>query len=261
MRFSTSLMKFSAFVLSYALTVAPLQAQTHVITTLGGTPLLGTLSSRAQLQSAALSLRDRFHAAARELGLNEKDFRELQAGLGSARYVVVPRHLDAMAWYSGGTRVTSDVIIPPDTRGWEVDIRHAGKLVRVFIPAICGNLSILRENMPRLARKPKIGTGVAAYAVSASTERAVAPAHPATATLPPTTPSPAGAHPSQTTPPTPVVVGIHPPPAATHAHRFPWFIIPLILPLLFSGGGSHGSTPAVAPPPPSPAPPTPCPGR
>ncbi|MDQ6768305.1 MAG: hypothetical protein M3Z41_10900, partial [Candidatus Eremiobacteraeota bacterium] len=250
-------MKTSAFVLACLLIANPLivtspgLSQPHTIAKLGDYPLLGVLSSRAQLIAAARSHPRRFAIAAGQLGLSQQEFHALKAALPSARYVVIPRHLDAMSWYSGGTYVTNDMLIPAGTRGWEVDIPQGEHLLRVLIPASCGNLSILRQMMPRVALKSRVPYGVMAYQVRAPLNKSntpIAAPVPATAGLPaptpvaalttnttattPTTTTPSGAE----RPQTPEVAGIHPPPAAGH-HRFPWFFLPLLLPLLFSGGG------------------------
>ncbi|HEV2037859.1 MAG TPA: hypothetical protein VGQ96_04555 [Candidatus Eremiobacteraceae bacterium] len=266
-------MRISAFVLACLLIANPLVvispglAQPHAIDKLGDYPLLGALSSRVQLLAAARSHPRRFAIAAGQLGLSQQEFHALKAGLPSARYVVIPRHLDAMSWYSGGTYVTNDMLIPAGTRGWEVDIPQGEHLLQVFIPASCGNLSILRQMMPRVAQKSRVPYGVMAYQVRApltkSATRPIAAPIPATAGLPAPTPA---ALTTTTTPSaaerpqTPEVAGIHPPPATGH-HRFPWFVLPLILPLFFIGGGGGGDHHTGSPPIVAPIPTPTCPGR
>jgi hypothetical protein len=213
------------------LLTAPGMAQTHHITTLGRAPLLGTSTTRAQMSQLAHANSERLALAGQKLGMTPAEFRSFKAGLSTAKYVVVPRHLDGMSWYDGGTYVTADVMIPSDTRGWEVDVVRNEHLLRVFMPATCGNLSILRSMQPRLAAKP------AKASVESSIERmAMAP-----------TPAPAATEaPAPTPAPVAQVAEIHPAPAAVHHARFGWLpylLVGAVIPLLFHGGSQSQPAP------------------
>jgi hypothetical protein len=239
-----------AFILCFLVAGEPLLARPHIIAKLGDYPLLGYTPSRSQLMQRASQNSARLALAARKLGMSSEELRALEAWLPSARYVVLPRHLDAMAWHSGHTYVTDDVVIPAGTHGWEVDLQESGRTLRVLIPASCGNLSILREMMPRVAARHVIKSGVMAYSVSATTKRpnTIAAQGKPTAAIPrPGTPSMTPA-PQASPVRTSEAVGIHPP-AAARAHGFPWFVLGLIVPIFIHGGGGHQVVVPLAPTP------------
>lgn len=232
----------------------PAIAQPHEIAELGTAPLIGEIASTAQLQNDASAQRRLFEAAGAKLGLTRAEYAQFSARIASRRlsYVTIPRHLDAMTWSSGGhVHVLRDVVIPAHTHGWEIDLQEDRETVALFIPARCGNLSILRKPRPALARAVPATPSPAATPVA---EAADAPA-PAIV-LPPTaaaTPAPYQAVALST-------------PQRHHARLWPL----LLLPLLALIGGHHSGAPAigtssiVAPPAPSPPPvscPTPAPSH
>lgn len=228
----------------------PAVAQTHVIAELGTAPLIGRVASTKQLQNDVRKQHAVFEAAGEGLGLTPAEFTQFEQRIAQRQltYVVIPRHLDAMSWRSAGrVHVLHDVVIPAQTMGWEVDLREGDRILALFIPNKCGNLSLLRKPAPRLAR--------------------VAPAHIAVATPSPT-PS---AAPVVVPPPTPAPAPTPAPytklsmstgSAPTHHFRaWPLLLLPIIA--LFASHGHSGPVhaaplPVVAAPPvttcPTPAP-------
>lgn len=146
--------KLLALLLCAAIPV-PAIAQTHVIAELGTAPLVGQVASTEQLQADVSTQRELFAAAGRGLGLTPAEFARFQERIARRQlsYVTIPRRLDAMSWRSGDrVHVLHDVLIPANTRGWEVDLLEHGQILALFIPNKCGNLSLLRRPAPALAR-------------------------------------------------------------------------------------------------------------
>jgi hypothetical protein len=131
-----------------------------------------------------------------------------------------------MTWRSGRrVYVLKDVIIPAGTHGWEIDVHSPGERVAIFMPAACGNVSVVRTPLP-----------VVAYHRVRAVVVPVAPAV-VTAVAPPAPVIP------DDTPAAPVVVAkteFPPAPVAAH-HALPLFLAPLLFGLAaFSGGAGPG---------------------
>ncbi|MGH7736970.1 MAG: hypothetical protein ACREMP_03735 [Candidatus Tyrphobacter sp.] len=141
---------FIACAYLFSLLGAPALAQ-HVLPVLGTAPLLGAMNSTAELQERVSQRHAMFVTAALDLGLSSSETAELvdQIMSGRVRWVRIPRHLDAMTWaWDGSVYMYRDVVIPADEWGWETDI-HAGPNVHaLFIPAACGNLSLVERSAP-----------------------------------------------------------------------------------------------------------------
>lgn len=138
-------------------TAAPAFAKTTVIAQLGTAPLLGSSSSSKELIARVERNEGILSAAGDKIGLTAAQYAQFRAAIMSSRvaWVKVPRHLDAMSW-RGGSRVyvIRDVMIPAGTQGWEVDIPDGKQILAVYMPALCGNLSILRKQAPAIAQRP-----------------------------------------------------------------------------------------------------------
>ncbi len=248
-------------VLVAALTTSPVMASTTVISELGSAPLLGPSISTTDLQMKIIRNEGRLSRAAARLGLTSREYQSFKNAIqySDPHWVTLPRHLDAMSWYGhNGVQVIHDVMIPARTKGWEVDINEPGQVLAVFMPVTCGNLSILRRAMPRVAmKKPVVVANRPPWGVMPS-RQAAAPA--AVAAAPPVAAAPA--------PEAPIPVAAAPAPGGLGG------ILPFLLLLLApgGGGGSGGGPglnlpPPITPPgppgppgPPSgpPAPPPPC---
>jgi hypothetical protein len=226
---------------------APALAAPHVIVVMGTQPLLGKTKTAPELRRKMHAGAELLKTAADGLGLDPGEYLALERQLEAEPiWVVVPRHLDAMAWYSKGqVRVERDVIIPANTYGWETEIVEGDRVLDVYMPASCGNLSIIRRFRPHLAHakshKP-VPIGVAASAEHAPVPSASAPLAP---------PSPVPSGPVAVAPP-PAGVNLPPGTATPATHHFrilPWLAALGLSFWLSSGGGNH-PTPFVAPPPP-----------
>ena len=135
----------------------PAIAQPHRIAELGTAPLIGEIQSTSQLQTNVARDGALFKAAGSKLGISNAEYAAFASRIASGQltYVTIPRHLDAMSWASAGqVYVLHDVIVPRSTRGWEVDLVERDQTVALFVPARCGNLSIVRRPRPRIAAIP-----------------------------------------------------------------------------------------------------------
>jgi len=137
-----------------AMTGLPAMAQPIEIATLGRAPVMGQSTNPAELQYNFKHNEGIMRQAGMQLGLTSEQYEQFRLALevGKPNWVTVPRHLDAMTWASGGrVHVLHDVIIPANQKGVEVDLRAGDKVVALFLPAKCGNLSVIRRSVPHVA--------------------------------------------------------------------------------------------------------------
>lgn len=222
--------------LIFGLGVAPVLAHTTVIAELGSAPLLGTSASTAEMRERVARNEGIVSAAAFKLGLTTAEYAQFRTAIAESRvaWVTLPRHLDAMSWQSAEkVYVLRDVRIPAGTNGWEVDVRSQGKILSLYMPAKCGNLSLVRKAAPLVAHRPPIVTRVAALKVEPPAE-AVPPA------------VVAAAPPDDTPAPAPVVAQAEFPPAPVATHHSALFLAPLLFGLAALSGGV-GPSPAILP--------------
>ncbi len=225
----------------FAVLTVPAMAKTTVISNaqMGSGQLLGQSTSSAGLKTNIAQRERLFEKAAMKLGVSASEYASLRQQIAASHYswVTVPRHLDAMSW--AGRRdvhVIRDVMIPAGINGWEVDLHQNNQVLALFMPAICGNLSLIRKNMPVVAK--------------------VAPPKTVAKIAPPPPPPPVavGAPPQvlgvETAPPPPADTAV----AATAVHHAS--LLPLLLGIIpFITGGGGGGTAAHGggglPPPPT----------
>jgi hypothetical protein len=219
--------------LIFALGVAPALAKPTVIAELGTAPLLGTSRNTAEMRRLVARNEGMVSAAATKIGLTPVEYADFRTAISNSQvaWVTVPRHLDAMTWQSGGTvYALKDVVIPAGTHGWEVDLHEHGHVLALYMPAKCGNLSLVRKSAPMVAHHP-VPTRVAALKVAppeAPPEVAEAPAAP----VPDDTPAK----------PVAVAAAEFTPVAVGAAHHGILFLAPLLFGLAALSGGS-GSGP------------------
>jgi hypothetical protein len=179
----------------------------------------------AQLQSQPKLFADAAHA----IGLTPSEYVEFRNDLldGDADYVTLPHHIDAMSGaHRGHAYAVRNALVPDGVKGWLVMLKDGTK---VYVPRICGNLSVVRE--PIVASHFSIGS---------KAKLAVAPP-----------PAPIPVTPVILTPPEPDDVAIVPqtvvagPPARTAQVPAGVYGLPL-LGFLFDHTGT-GSTPGVIP--------------
>ncbi|MDB5073725.1 MAG: hypothetical protein JWM87_4836 [Candidatus Eremiobacteraeota bacterium] len=137
-----------------AMTGLPAMAQPIEIATLGRAPIMGQSTNPAELQYNFKQNEGIMRQAGAALGLTSDQYEQfrLRLEVGKPNWVTVPRHLDAMTWASGGkVHVLHDVIIPANQKGVEVDLAAGDKVIALFLPAKCGNLSVIRRPVPHVA--------------------------------------------------------------------------------------------------------------
>jgi hypothetical protein len=136
------------------MTGLPALAQPIEIATLGRAPLMGQSTNAAELKYNFSKNEALMRQAGMDLGLTTEQYEQFRLALevGKPNWVTVPRHLDAMTWAAGGrVHVLRDVIIPANQKGVEVDLHAGDKIIALFLPAKCGNLSVIRRNVPHVA--------------------------------------------------------------------------------------------------------------
>ncbi len=227
--FSISL---TALIISLLVT-SPAIAGPYAIHNLSHDALLGSSNSRHELQQRVQQYDARVRKAGADLGLTPSQLQAFETQLPNARYVVLPRHLNAMTGYAHGTPyVIHDVIIPANSRGWEVDLVRGDAVTRVFVPAVCGNISILRGFQPHIAQLREQHTSKPASAAQPSAISVVPAPAPAAPPVPAATPVPVAAE-----APT---FSISTPAAPAHHGHFPWWIALIAIPFIHGGGSSQG---------------------
>ncbi len=218
----------------------PAMAQPIEIATLGRAPMMGSSTNPTELKYNFKKNEALMRQAGMDLGLTREQYEQFRLALdvGKPNWVTVPRHLDAMTWQSGGqVHVLHDVIIPANQKGVEVDLHAGDKVIALFLPAKCGNLSVIRRSVPHVA-----------------TVRNFPVPHVAAANYPPPPAQDVAAVP----PPPPevaAVVPLPPPPAVAH-HGFSLLPLAALLPfIIHTGGGGGTNTPGggtITGPPPCP---------
>lgn len=206
-------------------------AKTTTIAELGSAPLLGSIASTAQLRADVAHHGTVLADAAQRLGVTSVEYRHFRQAVaaGDAHWVTVPRRLDAMSWRVGRrVHVIRDVQIPAGTHGWQVDLDEGGRMVSLYMPARCGNLSLVVRPIRRVARLPKPLVAAAVH-------------QPA----PPPVEAPAAVAPA---PEAPAEVAVQPTPVPRieapiyRATRFsPLAIIPILFGFGHAGTGSGGN--------------------
>jgi hypothetical protein len=212
----------------------PAFASPHVIARLGSAPLVPAIASTEQLQSDIVRYRPLYLQAAAKIGLTSSEYAQFALRVRARRitYGTIPRHLDAMTGMSGSTvSVLHDVIVPKNTRGWEVDLTEAHQIVAIVVPAACGNISVLRKPISSLAHVRRYPAR--RVAKKAAPMRAIAIVPRAVIPPPAATPAPS---------PTPGRLATLAASTGTK-HRFGWwpaFIVPIVAAFVTHGtGGAH----------------------
>ena len=221
-------------------TVAPAFAKPTEISSLGHAPLMGESTSRGELADNVRTHEAVLRRAALKLGLTPEQYRRFRLAVdsGSSQWVTIPRHLDAMSWQSGGrVYVVHDVVIPANQKGIEVDMRDGSREIALFMPARCGNLSLIRRSVPHVA--------------AARIHNFPVPHAAPVAVVPPVAPPPASTETLAVAPPPAVIVPPPPAPAPIVASVTPRAVglLPLIalIPFIFSNGGHASIANLIAP--------------
>ncbi|MGD0473747.1 MAG: hypothetical protein ABSB70_11095 [Candidatus Velthaea sp.] len=181
-----------------------------------------------------------YSEAASKIGLTTREYAEFRQALtdGGAVYVVLPRHIDAMAGVhrSGHVYALRNVVVPSGTMGWQVNLADG---TTVLIPRVCGNLSMNHSRAiaarPRVVAQrtqPKAVRAVAYVAPKPTVKPAVVAAAPVT---PVTFEAPQTVAPVAAAPVAAVA-------AVGHASFIPF--VGLLAPIVasFSGGGGGGGS-------------------
>jgi hypothetical protein len=231
--------RFLLAVSLFALCISPAMARPTVIAELGSAPLLGTSRSTAEMRALVARNEGIVSAAAVRLGLTAGEYAQFHAAIDASRvaWVTVPRHLDSMTWQAGGrVYALHDVVIPSNTHGWEVDVPERHGVLALYMPAKCGNLSLVRRPARVIARR-------AAPVHVAVAPPVVAPAPPVEVAAAPAPPPPEDAPaPAPPAPPTEF-----PPAAAATKHSAALFLAPLLFGLAALSAGSGSGPIATVP--------------
>jgi hypothetical protein len=236
-------------VLTTGLMALPATAQPIEIATLGRAPLMGQSTNSAELQYNFKHNEALMRRAGLDLGLTTEQYEQVRLALevGKPNWDTVPRHLDAMTWASNGqVHVLRDVIIPANQKGVEVDLHSGDKIIALFLPAKCGNLSVIRRALPHVAqvRNFPVPHVAAVAAPQPCGPGMVGTYYPDCRQVAVVTPEP----------PPPYVAPVVPVPPPPVHHGINLLPLAAVLPFLFHGGGGGGSTPPsggtiVGPPP------------
>ena len=181
-----------------------------------------------------------YRSAAKKIGMTPSEYQQFRQALmeGRAVYVKLPRVIGSMAGRhrNGQAYALKNVRVPENTMGWEVDLADGAS---VYVPRICGNLSMTRNHPRKIAMAPRPSLPKARRFAAAP----VPPPQAAVAETPVTfVPPPAAVVAAAAAAPVAVA-------AASHAGLFA-LAAPLVG-FLFPHGGSNttpGTTPITAPP-------------
>ena len=90
-----------------------------------------------------------FTDAAHRIGLSDAEYQSFRNALldGKALYVKLPRRMDAMSGARGGSvYAVKNAVMTTSVMGWKVTLAGG---TDIYVPQVCGNLSVLRH--PRIA--------------------------------------------------------------------------------------------------------------
>ena len=236
-------LRWPASVLSLLMSGSPAALASTIVHHLGVAPLLGRSSTTAEVRGKVRTHPLLMRRAASEIGLSPREYEAFYRQFMNQRpgWVTIPRRLNAMSWSSGGVvHAENDVLIPAGVQGWEGDLVEKHQIGHVYLPMICGILSVLRTPLNKVAAIPP----------------PLPPRHIFTEVLPQSQPvvgalvTPDGF--SQQIPPV-----LAPAAIVHHPHLFwPIFGTAVLVAVLVSHP-HHGTTPSVATPPSAPVPPVP----
>jgi hypothetical protein len=151
--------RWPALILSLLMSGVPAAFAHTTVHQMGVAPLLGVSSTTAEIREKVSSHPRMMHRAAESIGLTPREYSAFYNKFMNQKpgWVTIPRHLDAMTWSSEGVVHSEyDVTIPAGTNGWEVDLYEKHQIVRIFLPMICGNLSVLRVPRKEVAERPPL---------------------------------------------------------------------------------------------------------
>jgi len=126
---------------------------------MGVAPLLGVSSTTAEIREKVRTHPKLMSQAAASIGLTPREYSAFYGKFMNQKpgWVTIPRHLDGMTWAADGVvHAEYDVEIPAGTNGWEVDLYEKHQIVHVYLPMICGNLSVLRTPRKEVAMRPAL---------------------------------------------------------------------------------------------------------
>jgi hypothetical protein len=109
------------------------------------------IAKASEVQQVVVAEKTRYKQAARRIGLTTPEFEEMERRIsrGETKRTTLPVHLDAMAgMHRGRVYAIRDVRVLPNQNAYAV-VLDDGK--RVYIPAVCGNLSVVRGEAPHIA--------------------------------------------------------------------------------------------------------------
>ena len=180
-----------------------------------------------------------YRSAAKKIGMTPAEYTQFRQALleGRAVYIKLPRNIEAMAGRhrNGQTYALRNVRVPEGSMGWEVALDDG---TTVYVPRICGNLSLSHTQPKKIAQAPRAPLPAPRHFASVP----VPPPQPAIAETPVTFAPPPAAVAAAVA--APVVVA-----AASHAGLF-GLAVPLVG-FLFPHGGSNttpGTNTTIAPP-------------
>ena len=237
--------RWPALILSFLMSGMPAAfAQTTVVHQMGVAPLLGVSSTTDEIREKVRTHPQLMKEAANKIGLTPREYAAFYQKFMDQKpgWVAIPRHLDAMTWGGDGqAHAEYDVEIPAGTNGWEVDLYEKHQIVHVYIPMVCGNLSVLRT--------PRKEVAVVRPALPPRHIFAPVPPPPAPVVEAPPAPAPVVESVAQQIP------AVAPAPAIHHPHLF-WPIFgAAVIAAVIIGSSHHGNTgstppgtPAVIPP-------------
>lgn len=195
-----------------------------------------------------------FTDAANRIGLTPGEYQEFRNALldGKAVYVRLPKRMDAMSGARhGSVYAVRNAVMNESVLGWSVALANGST---VYVPQVCGNISLLRHTAVAVA-KPRPPARLAAAKSPYRYTQAMGAVPKAAAGVPTVAVAPV-AVPVEVTPPlevaapfaaaAPTLAAVVPAAAAGSAHGFLYFI-PVAIGGLIAGISHSGSNTPAAP--------------
>lgn len=133
----------------------PALGQADVAVNLHADRLLGQANSAVALNARVAQLGPRYEEAVRKAGLTSDERQQLRDAIADRvmQFGPMPRRVDVMTAYKHGRVYTvRNAVMPAHTMGWYLVMNEDTVTRTVYIPQVCGNVSVITRPARRIAR-------------------------------------------------------------------------------------------------------------
>lgn len=133
----------------------PAFGQAQVVVNLHADRLLGQSNSAVALNARVAQLGSRFDEAVAKVGLTPDERQQLRDAISDRvmQFGAMPHRVDVMtALRHGRVYTVRNAVMPQHTMGWYLVMNEERVTRIVYIPQVCGNVSLITKRARRIAR-------------------------------------------------------------------------------------------------------------